>query len=113
MRLFSALTICLAAACSSVAVDDAYIPGADLAAPNGAPDLALPADCPRAFQSPPYCFSGPLGTASSCGPCSTVGESCDYFEASLVCACDHQWRCSYAGGVTHGCDLPDGGIVCN
>jgi hypothetical protein len=76
-------------------------------------DLSLPPECPRAFQSPTYCFSGPLGTTSSCGPCTTVGESCDYFEASLVCACDHQWRCSYAGGSSGGCQTPDGGVVCN
>ena len=72
-----------------------------------------PADCPSGLQSPTYCFSGAEGTASSCGACTTVGATCDYFEATLECACDHQWRCSYAGGSSGGCKTPDGGVVCN
>ncbi|HEX8954619.1 MAG TPA: hypothetical protein VF997_24690 [Polyangia bacterium] len=109
MRLAIALLLLSLAGCTS-AIDDVQIAGADLSATG--PDLALPADCPMAFQSPAYCFAGPLGTASSCGACTHVGATCDYFEASLVCACDHTWRCSYAG-VRQGCELPDGGIVCN
>ncbi len=85
--------------------------GADLATPlqSPEPDLALPADCPMAFQSPPYCFAGPQGTASSCGPCSNLGEICHYFEADLICAGDHQWRCYWAGGLSGGCKHGDGG----
>jgi hypothetical protein len=76
-------------------------------------DLAMPPECPQAFESPPYCWSGPAGTATPCGACTKVGEECNYFEASLKCACDHQWRCSFAGGVSGGCQEPDGGVQCN
>ncbi len=88
-----------AAACTN-AVDDVYIPE---------PDLATPSDCPTGFQSPAYCFWGPQGTGASCGSCANVGEMCDYFEATLVCASDHEWRCSWAGGLSGGCKHPDGG----
>jgi hypothetical protein len=107
MRPLIALVL-FAAACGTTVEDDVYIPGPDLSA-NG-PDLSLPADCPMAMQSPPYCFSGPQGTAASCGPCANVGELCDYFEATLVCAGDHQWRCYWAGGSSGGCPHGDGGI---
>lgn len=73
-------------------------------------DGGMPADCPTGFQSPAYCFSGSGGTANTCGDCTNVGELCDYFEATLVCASDHKWRCSWAGGVTKGCPHPDGGL---
>lgn len=98
----------LTAACASRPVDGASPPTHDLSMP-GDPDLGLAADCPMAFESPPYCFSGPQGTAASCGPCANVGELCDYFEATLICAGDHQWRCYWAGGVSSGCPHGDGG----
>jgi hypothetical protein len=60
--------------------------------------------CPSGNNSPAYCFA--RGT-DTCGPCSHVGQVCYYFEASLTCACDHQWWCSYA---PHGCR--DAGPIC-
>lgn len=111
MRFVIVIVIALAlaaAACSTNVEDDVNLPGADLSATG--PDLSLPADCPMGFQSPAYCFAGPQGTGSSCGPCSNVGELCDYFEATLVCAADHQWRCSWAGGSSGGCPQGDGGL---
>ncbi|MGZ3440318.1 MAG: hypothetical protein ACXVDD_12440 [Polyangia bacterium] len=113
MRLACALLVLFCAGCCDPGPEQTTPVGRDLSASPSGADLALPPECPRAFQSPAYCFAGALGTASSCGPCTTVGESCDYFEASLVCACDHQWRCSYAGGSSGGCQTPDGGVVCN
>jgi len=95
-----ALSLTLAA-CGGNAEDDVSLP---------TPDLSMASDCPTGFQSPAYCFSGPQGTASSCGSCATVGELCDYFEATLVCAGDHQWRCSWAGGSSGGCAHGDGGM---
>jgi hypothetical protein len=111
MRLACIALLLFVAACTPDSSDVFENPH-DMTA-SSQPDLSLPPECPRAFQSPPYCFSGPLGTASSCGACTHLGETCDYFEASLVCACDHQWRCSYAGGSSGGCQTPDGGVACN
>jgi hypothetical protein len=85
-----------------------------LAAAACGSDHTSPADvCPSGMQSPAYCFSGAQGTATPCGACATIGARCDYFEATLECACDHQWRCAYAGGSSGGCRQPDGGVVCN
>ena len=107
MRL--ALVFLLLTACGH---DDRIFVDYDLATPTG-PDLQLPPECPRAFQSPPYCFAGPCGTASTCGDCTNVGELCDYFEATLICAADHKWRCSWAGGTSGGCKPPPDGGACN
>ncbi|HEX6838058.1 MAG TPA: hypothetical protein VF334_15880 [Polyangia bacterium] len=97
--LIAVLLLCTA--CSTNAEDDVQIL---------MPDLSMPSDCPTGMQSPTYCFAGAQGTGSSCGPCTNVGEMCDYFEATLVCAGDHQWRCYWAGGSSGGCPHGDGGL---
>ncbi|HWE31681.1 MAG TPA: hypothetical protein VHB97_26955 [Polyangia bacterium] len=107
LRMRLVIALALLAACGSNS-GDVYESSPDLSSPTGA-DLSLPADCPTGFQSPAYCFSGPQGTGSSCGACANVGELCDYFEATLICAGDHSWRCYWAGGISRGCPHPDGG----
>jgi len=94
MRFVTILLLALAG-CGSAATDD---------------DGGMPADCPTGFEAPAYCFSGAGGTANSCGSCERIGERCDYFEATLVCASDRQWRCAYAGGSSGGCPHGDGGL---
>lgn len=103
MRFVTAFALVLGvtlAGCGGNAADDSSPPGTD---------LSLPADCPTGFQSPTYCFAGAGGTGNSCGACSHVGELCDYFEATLICAGDHEWRCYWAGGSSGGCKHADGG----
>ena len=68
----------------------------------------------RTLECDPNCASAqpPQNCAtqgSDCGPCDTVGYSCTWLEADVVCECDHRWHCAH----NVACNPPAGGYVCD